>query len=109
MQISFPLSSRRSETSAAKLADTLTRKERQERLDRLQDRQHVMTRERDQTLLNSLQDVLVEGPSRRGDQLFGRTSGNRITNIDADPSLVGQIVTVRIVEAFQNSLIGELV
>jgi tRNA-2-methylthio-N6-dimethylallyladenosine synthase len=51
----------------------------------------------------------VEGPSRRGDQLFGRTSGNRITNIVADPSLVGKIVTVRIVEAFQNSLLGEVV
>lgn len=101
--------SARPETAAAKLADTLTRKERQERLDRLQGRQHVMTRERNQTLSGSIQEVLVEGLSRRGDQLFGRTSGNRITNISADPSLVGEIVTVRIVEAFQNSLLGEIV
>lgn len=101
--------SARPETAAAKLADTLTRKERQERLDRLQDRQHVMTRERSKALQNSIQEVLVEGPSRRGDQLFGRTSGNRITNIVAEPSLVGKLVTVRIVEAFQNSLLGEIV
>jgi tRNA-2-methylthio-N6-dimethylallyladenosine synthase len=101
--------SARPETAAAKLDDTLSRKEKQERLDRLQDRQHVVTLELNQTLLGSIQEVLVEGPSRRGDQLFGRTSGNRITNIAADSSLVGKIVTVRIVQAFQNSLIGELV
>jgi tRNA-2-methylthio-N6-dimethylallyladenosine synthase len=101
--------SARPETAAAKLPDTLTRKEKQERLDRLQQLQHLMTRERNKSQLGSLQEVLVEGPSRRGDQVFGRTSGNRIVNIAADPSLIGQIVTVRIIEAFQNSLLGELV
>lgn len=101
--------SARPETAAAKLPDILTRKEKQERLDRLQQRQHLMTRERNRALLGSIQEVLVEGPSRRGDQIFGRTSGNRIVNIAADPSLVGQVVTVRIVEAFQNSLIGEVI
>ncbi|MDD2337685.1 MAG: tRNA (N6-isopentenyl adenosine(37)-C2)-methylthiotransferase MiaB [Geobacteraceae bacterium] len=101
--------SARPETAAAKLADTLTRKERQERLDSLQHRQHIMTRERNNSLQGSIQEVLVEGVSRRGDQLFGRTSGNRITNISADPSLIGKLVTVRIVEAFQNSLLGEIV
>jgi tRNA-2-methylthio-N6-dimethylallyladenosine synthase len=101
--------SARPETAAAKLPDTLTRKEKQERLDRLQQLQHLMTRERNKSQLGSLQEVLVEGPSRRGDQVFGRTSGNRIVNIAADPSLVGQIVTVRIIEAFQNSLLGKLV
>jgi len=101
--------SARPETAAAKLPDMLTRKERQDRLDRLQERQHFMTLERNQALLGSIQEVLVEGPSRRGDQVFGRTSGNRIVNIAADPSLIGTIVTVRIVEAFQNSLIGEVI
>ena len=43
--------SARPETAAAKLPDTLTRKERQERLDRLQERQHLMTLERNQSLL----------------------------------------------------------
>ena len=42
--------SARPETAAAKLPDTLTRKERQERLDRLQERQHLMTLERNQSL-----------------------------------------------------------
>lgn len=101
--------SARPETAAAKLHDELTRKEKQERLDRLQKRQHIMTRERNNALQGTIQEVLVEGVSRRGDQLFGRTSGNRIVNITADHTLIGKIVTVRIAEAFQNSLLGEVV
>ena len=101
--------SARPETAAAKLPDTLTRKEKQERLERLQKRQQVMTLERNQTFVGSCLEVLVEGPSRRSDHIFGRTSGNRIVNIGADPSLIGKIVTVRIVEAFHTSLLGELV
>jgi tRNA-2-methylthio-N6-dimethylallyladenosine synthase len=101
--------SARPETDAAKLPDTLTRKEKQERLDSLQQRQHLIALERNRTFVGSCQEVLVEKLSRRSDQISGRTSGNRIVNIAADPSLIGTIVTVRIVEAYQNSLLGELV
>ncbi|MDD2321158.1 MAG: tRNA (N6-isopentenyl adenosine(37)-C2)-methylthiotransferase MiaB [Geobacteraceae bacterium] len=101
--------SARPETAAAKLADTLTRKEKQERLDRLQRLQQRMTLERNHTFVGTCQDVLVEGTSKRSEQIFGRTSGNRIVNFAADSSLVGTIVTVRIVDAFQNSLLGELI
>jgi len=59
--------------------------------------------------VGSCLEVLVEGPSRRSDHIFGRSSGNRIVNIVADPSLIGKIVTVRILEAFHTSLLGELV
>lgn len=101
--------SARSETAAAKLSDTLTRKEKQERLDRLQRKQMGMTLERNRSFVGSFQEVLVEGESKRSDQIFGRTSGNRIVNFEADSSLVGSLVTVRIVNAFQNSLLGELI
>lgn len=100
--------SARPETAAAKLPDTLSRREKQERLDRLQRRQQEMTMERHRSFVGSCQEVLVEGVSKRGDQLFGRTSGNRIVNFAGDPDLVGSVVTVRICEAFQNSLLGEL-
>jgi len=100
--------SARQETAAARLADDLTRRAKQERLDRLQDTQRRMTLERSKSLVGTEQDVLVEGTSRRGDQLFGRTSGNRVVNFAADPSLTGSIVRVRIVQAFQNSLLGEM-
>jgi tRNA-2-methylthio-N6-dimethylallyladenosine synthase len=100
--------SARPETAAAKLPDTLTRREKQERLDRLQSLQHRMTLERNRSFVGTCQDVLVEGTSRHGDQLFGRTSGNRIVNFSADAGLVGSLVTVQITTAFQNSLQGDV-
>lgn len=100
--------SARPETAAASLPDNLTRREKQERLDRLQAMQRRMTLERSKSLVGTVQDVLVEGTSKQGGQLFGRTSGNRIVNFPADPSLIGAMVQVRIVEAFPNSLLGEL-
>jgi tRNA-2-methylthio-N6-dimethylallyladenosine synthase len=100
--------SARPETAAAALADDLTRRAKQERLDRLQAMQRRMTLERSRELVGTLQDVLAEGTSRRGDQLFGRTGGNRVVNFAADPSLAGCVVRVRIVEALPNSLLGEM-
>lgn len=100
--------SARPETAAASLPDTLTRREKQERLDRLQTMQRRMTLERSRSLIGSVQEVLVEGNSRQEGQMFGRTSGNRVVNFPADPSLIGTMARVRIVEAFPNSLLGEL-
>jgi len=104
---SFVFSARR-ETAAAKYADELTRREKQERLDRLQKFQDRLSLERNGSLVGTRQEVLVEGTSKRADQIFGRTGGNRIVNFVADPALTGSIVPVRIVRAFRNSLLGEL-
>jgi tRNA-2-methylthio-N6-dimethylallyladenosine synthase len=101
--------SARPETAAAAYQDTLTRREKQERLDRLQSIQRRMTMEICRGLAGSAQDVLAEGRSKRGDQLFGRTGGNRIVNFSADESLIGAVVRVRITDALPNSLQGELV
>jgi tRNA-2-methylthio-N6-dimethylallyladenosine synthase len=54
--------------------------------------------------------VLVEGPGKRGGaQVTGRTTGNKVVNFPGKVDLKGQLVTVRIREAFQNSLLGEMV
>lgn len=99
----------RPETRAADFADDISHREKQERLDRLQTLQRAMTLERNKSFAGSRQRVLVEGLSKRGDQLSGRTSGNRIVNFTGDPSLIGGIVEVTITRAFQNSLLGEMV
>ncbi len=101
--------SARPETKAAGYADDTSREEKQERLDRLQTLQRAMTLERNRTFVGSRQEVLVEGTSKRGDQLFGRTCGNRIVNFAGNPSLIGSIIEVSISRAFQNSLLGEVV
>jgi tRNA-2-methylthio-N6-dimethylallyladenosine synthase len=98
----------RPETDAAGYEDCVGREEKNKRLDRLQTRQRAMTLENNKGFAGSHQKVLVEGLSKRGDQLSGRTSGNRIVNFPGDPSLIGSIVEVTITRAFQNSLLGEI-
>ena len=99
----------RPETKAGEYVDDLSHREKQERLERLQGMQKTMTLERNRSLVGSMQQVLVEGFSKRGDQLSGRTSGNRIVNFAGDPTLIGSIVELTITSAFQNSLLGEIV
>ncbi len=98
----------RPETKAAEFPDDISQREKQERLDRLLALQRALTLERNKSFVGSRQQVLVEGFSKRGDQLSGRTSGNRVVNFSGDPSLTGSIVEVTITRAFQNSLFGEM-
>jgi tRNA-2-methylthio-N6-dimethylallyladenosine synthase len=95
-------------TRAADYRDEVAVSVKQERLDRLQGLQRKMTLERNRSFVGSMQDVLVEGVSKRGDQLFGRTSGNRVVNFPGNKALIGSIAGVNVTRAFQNSLLGEL-
>lgn len=95
-------------TAAADLPETISRQEKQNRLVRLQELQMAITLEHNRALEGTVQTVLVEGISRRGDQLYGRTDGNRIVNFPGSPDLVGSIVPVTIVSARQTSVVGEL-
>ena len=95
-------------TGAAAYPDDVAADVKRERLDRLQGAQRKITMERNRSFVGSVQKVLIEGVSRRGDQLFGRTSGNRVANFTGDPALIGRLADVVITRAFQNSLLGEL-
>jgi len=99
----------RSGTKAAQLPDGINRKEKQERLDRLQSLQREFTAQRNSSFVGTRQRVLVEGMSKRGNQLYGRTDGNRVVNLVAEPSLVGTMVEVTITDSSQHSLLGEIV
>src|SRR5262249_54500189 len=76
---SFILSPR-PETSAAQLPDEVSSHEKKDRLDELLALQRTLSRQYSLSMVGSQQPVLVEGVSRRGDQLFGRTSSNRVVN-----------------------------
>ncbi len=58
----------------------------------------------------TVQRVLVEGPSRKDPAvLAGRTECNRLVLFPAQPRLIGQMVDIRITQASQRSLRGEVV
>jgi tRNA-2-methylthio-N6-dimethylallyladenosine synthase len=64
---------------------------------------------RNALLLDTVEEVLVEGPDKSGAHFTGRTRGNRVCVFDADPRLVGELVPLKITRASVSTLYGELV
>ncbi|MFN6885284.1 TRAM domain-containing protein, partial [Proteus mirabilis] len=61
-------------------------------------------------MLNSVQRILVEGPSRKNVmELSGRTENNRVVNFEGTPDMIGKFVDVEIVDVYANSLRGKVV
>ncbi len=109
--------SKRPGTPAASLADDTPQALKLKRLRHLQATIDDNVKRISASLVGTVQRILVEGPSRnngRGDRLgnganerMGRTECNRIVNFDGGPNaarLVGQMLDVRITEAFPHSL-----
>jgi tRNA-2-methylthio-N6-dimethylallyladenosine synthase len=70
--------------------------------------QHDITSRRNGRHVGTQQEVLVEGGSKRGRTLTGRTRGNKAVNFPGSEALTGSLVQVRILAAGPNSLSGEL-
>lgn len=72
--------------------------------------QDSIQRRRNRARIGTVEEVLVDGPSRRDRRMLaGRTPANRIVHFRADGELAGRIVPVRIRDATALSLSGELV
>ena len=64
---------------------------------------------RNDLLLGTVEEVLVEGPAKNGARFTGRTRGNRVAIFDAHPRLIGSLVPLKIERASVSTLYGELV
>ena len=64
------------------------------------------SRRRNQLLVGTVQEVLVEGPDKKGLRFMGRTGGNRTVHFDGSPRLTGQLASVRIDRATTSALYG---
>jgi tRNA-2-methylthio-N6-dimethylallyladenosine synthase len=101
--------SERPGTKAMHLPKKVGTQEKQKRLSRLQHRQREITLTKNKALKGTTQEILVEGPAKRGyTQLQGRTLGNKVVNFHSKIDLAGKLVKVKITKGFQNSLLGEL-
>ncbi|MES2911260.1 MAG: tRNA (N6-isopentenyl adenosine(37)-C2)-methylthiotransferase MiaB [Pseudomonadota bacterium] len=97
-------------TPAANLPDDTPHEVKLRRLQRLQAAIDENVRAISASRLGTVQRVLVEGAARKTtDALFGRTECNRAVVFDGPDRLIGQLVDVRITEAPQRSLRGEVV
>ena len=106
---SFKYSERPHTLALKRLPDDVPDSEKTERLIELQSKQRDIQLELNRDLVGREVEVLIEGPSRRGDQLAGRAPDNRIVNFDGLPESVGQFARVRITGYGPNSLLGEWV
>ena len=100
-------------TPAANLPDDTPQEVKLKRLQHLQSVIETNARRISQGMIGSVQRILVEGPSKKNpNELQGRTENNRVVNFDGGPHakrLIGNLIDVSIVEAYPNSLRGELV
>ncbi|VAW65400.1 tRNA-i(6)A37 methylthiotransferase [hydrothermal vent metagenome] len=97
-------------TPASSLEDSVPMDVKKARLSRLQQRINEMALAISESMLGSVQRVLVERPSKKDPaQMAARTENNRVVNFDGNERLLGHFVDVRITRAFANSLQGEFI
>ena len=97
-------------TPAANLHDDTPHEVKLRRLQHLQSVINDSITRISESRLNTVQRILVEGPSKRdAAELMGRTECNRVVNFVGPVSLVNQLVDVKITETRSYSLRGELI
>lgn len=97
-------------TPATYFKDDTTEVEKKDRLARLQEILGNYSAHYSREMLGSVQEVLVNGRSKKSDMVFsGRTENNRVVNFSGEESLIGSMVNIKITEVLPNSLRGELV
>lgn len=93
---------------AAQFPDKVAEEDKARRLAELQALQAEITLRKNQAEVGQVREILVEGPSKSGDdQYTGRTRQNRIVNFESPVDLTGRLISVRIHQAFSHSLRGE--
>ena len=101
----------RPNTSALGLGDDVPAAVKSARLQEVQAAQRRMTALRLGRFVGREVEVLVEGESRQGGQLCGRSPGNQTVNFTPPPGTgavdwIGKTIGVRIAEARTNTLVG---
>jgi tRNA-2-methylthio-N6-dimethylallyladenosine synthase len=97
-------------TPAAEMTDATPAELKTARLMRLQKRIDELAFAVSESMVGSVQRVLVEGASKKNaHELAGRTDNNRIVNFAGSPRLAGSFAEVRITAALPHSLRGEVV
>ena len=104
----FRFSPRRG-TPAAKMDDQLPEEVKMRRLYELLAIQDKISIAKNRAMTGQIHEILVEGRNPKDEsQLSGRTRNNRIVFFAGDVDLIGQLVTVEIIDAGNWSLRGEL-
>ena len=101
--------SKRPGTIASSLPDDVKSSVKKHRLSLIQDKLNRNTEEISKSMIGSIQKVLVEGLSKKGATLSGRTENMRTAHFIGNSDLIGKLVSVKITDGVGNSLKAELV
>jgi tRNA-2-methylthio-N6-dimethylallyladenosine synthase len=100
----------RPDTTAEPLGDPITKEQKEARNQVLLKILSKRSLERNEQLVGTVEEVLFEGPAKKGENMFlGRSRGNRVVLVKASPRLIGQFAKVRYQRATASTLFGELV
>ena len=96
-------------TPAAEMPDDTPQEVKLERLQRLQALNTKHAQEISQSMVGSIQRVLVVGKAKRGENMLSaRTDNNRIVTFNGDESLIGQMISLKITDVYPHTLGGEI-
>ena len=104
----FKYSERPGTYASKNLPDTVSEEEKVRRLQGMIDLQNQLSEESNKRDIGKVFEVLIEGFSKRSrEQLFGRTSQNKVVIFDKKNYRVGQFIKVKINRASSATLFGE--
>ena len=104
----FKYSERPGTYASKNLPDTVSEEEKVRRLQGMIDLQNQLSEESNKRDIGKVFEVLIEGFSKRSrEQLFGRTSQNKVVIFDKRNYRVGQFIKVKINRASSVTLFGE--
>lgn len=96
-------------TPAADLLDDTPQDIKLKRLYRLQEQIAQQATTISQSMVGSIQRILVEGSSKKSaEELCGRTENNRVVNFVGNLDQIGQLIDIKITAALSHSLRGEI-
>ena len=106
----FKYSERPGTFASKNLPDNISEDEKLRRLAEIIDIQRELTNQKNQLDIGKTFEVLVEGFSKKSkEQLFGRTSQNKVVIFSRLGRRIGETIQVRILSASSAALIGEVV
>lgn len=101
--------SKRPGTPAADMPDDTPQEVKLRRLQHLQAVNTEHAKKISESMVGSIQRVLVIGKAKRGEGfLSARTDNNRIVTFKGEDSLIGQMINVRITDVYPHTLGGEV-
>jgi len=106
----FKYSERPGTIAAKRMLDNVPEEIKLRRLNDIISLQNEITNKSNQEEIGRVYEVLVEGFSKRSnEQLFGRTSQNKVVIFPREGRRIGEFIKVRILSASSATLIGEVV